>query len=85
MYFSRVISCSFHSRIFGFPSRGVVPGAVWEADAHLGLWACALSSRVTWARGLQPSELQRHEEYGVVTSQTAQEGEQLTDTLPGDW
>lgn len=38
MYFSRVISCSFHSRILGFPSHGVAPGAVWEADAHLGLW-----------------------------------------------
>lgn len=32
---------------------------------------------------LQPSELQRRERYVAVTSQTAQEGEQLTDDVRG--
>lgn len=81
MYFSCVIPV--HSILVSLASQVMVrrPSAVWEEDAQLGLWARAVSVRVTWTRGLQPPELQRHGEYGAVTSQTAQEGEQLTGSI----
>ncbi|XP_073743125.1 radial spoke head 1 homolog isoform X1 [Callorhinus ursinus] len=64
-----------HSILVSLASQVMVrrPGIIWEEDVQLGLWACAVSMRVTWACGLQPSELQRHGEYGAVMSQTAQE------------